>query len=450
MASTDVEMRVDIDPDRRWEDLYRLLSRPGPSAGPNFFPGDETKELLHNLIRVLVVGAGGLGCELLKDLTLLGFLNIDVIDMDTIEVTNLNRQFLFRKCDVGQSKAVVAANFINKRVPGASVTPHFCKIQEKDADFYQQFQIIVLGLDSLEARRWMNDMVCSLAQFDDDGNIEPGTNIPMVDGGTEGLAGHVNVIYPFVTPCFECILPLFPPQVNFPMCTLADIPRTPAHCVEWAKQLEWDRVRPFGDDTDLECDDPKHMQWLYETALKRAQQFGIEGVTLKFTQGVAKRIIPAIAATNAIVAAACANEVLKLATAVSRHMSTESGGHYMMYQGGDAIYTNTLSHERKDDCPVCGRKAVKIHVHEDITVAQLIELMKEDSRLRLKNPAISVPADTTSGMKTIYNPHVKSIYERTRENLDHPISSWIRSSGVELTVDDPVMATQKQVLVMFS
>ena len=122
----------------------------------------------------------------------------------------------------------------------------------------------------------------------------------------------------------------------------------------------------------------------------------------------------------------------------------------MMYQGGDAIYTNTLSHERKEDCPVCGRKAVKIHVHEDITVAQLIELMKEDSRLRLKNPAISVPADTTSGMKTIYNPHVKSIYERTRENLDHPISSWIRSSGVELTVDDPVMATQKQVLVMFS
>ena len=122
--------------------------------------------------------------------------------------------------------------------------PHFCKIQDKDADFYRQFQIIVLGLDSLEARRWINDMMCSLMEYEDDGNVSPGTNIPMVDGGTEGLAGHVNVIYPGITPCFECILPLFPPQVNFPMCTLADIPRTPAHCVEWAKQLEWDRSCP--------------------------------------------------------------------------------------------------------------------------------------------------------------------------------------------------------------
>ena len=110
------------------------------------------------------MGAGGLGCELLKDLALSGFCNIDVIDMDTIDLSNLNRQFLFRKSDVGKHKATVAAARVMERGQGVTVTPHVGRIEDKDNSWYQDFHIIVLGLDSLEARRYMNAVVAGFLE----------------------------------------------------------------------------------------------------------------------------------------------------------------------------------------------------------------------------------------------------------------------------------------------
>ena len=65
-----------------------------------------------------------------------------------------------RMQDVGKPKAEVAAQRVMQRVKGVTVVPHFCRIEEKDITFYQDFQIIVLGLDSLEARSYINSVVC--------------------------------------------------------------------------------------------------------------------------------------------------------------------------------------------------------------------------------------------------------------------------------------------------
>jgi ThiF family len=64
--------------------------------------------------------------------------------------------------DVGKPKAVVAAERINARVAGVRVTPHHARIEDMPLDFYASFTLIILGLDSLEARRYMNSVACSL------------------------------------------------------------------------------------------------------------------------------------------------------------------------------------------------------------------------------------------------------------------------------------------------
>ena len=105
----------------------------------------------------------------------------------------------------------------------------------------------------------------------------------------------------------------------FPICTIANTPRLPEHCIEWASVLEWPRVKggeflhSFSrckvyryaerlQDKKMDTDNPEHISWLYQVALKRAKEFKIEGVTYSLTQGVVKNIIPAIASTNAIIA----------------------------------------------------------------------------------------------------------------------------------------------------
>ena len=143
----------------------------------------------------------------------------------------------------------------------------------------------------------------------------------------------------------------------------------------------------------MDTDDPEHITWLYRTALNRAQEFKIEGVTWSLTQGVVKNIIPAIASTNAIIAgtyagllayhgtsvyliqspsASCCNEAFKIATSSAAYLNN-----YFMLIGTDGIYSYTFEYEKRADCPVCGGEAIDLAISPDLVVEDLINMLVE-------------------------------------------------------------------------
>ncbi|KAK7676268.1 hypothetical protein QCA50_020769 [Cerrena zonata] len=185
--------------------------------------------------KVLLVGAGGIGCELLKNIVLAGFGHITLLDLDTIDLSNLNRQFLFRKKDVKQSKALVAAKTAAAFNPNVRITPIHGNIKEPQFDiaWFRGFDIVLNALDNLDARRHVNKM-CLAA------------NVPLVESGTAGYLGQVQPIVKDRTECFDCVPK--PTPKTFPVCTIRSTPSQPIHCIVWAKSYLIPQL--FGEDED--------------------------------------------------------------------------------------------------------------------------------------------------------------------------------------------------------
>ncbi|XP_063363294.1 SUMO-activating enzyme subunit 2 [Cydia amplana] len=174
--------------------------------------------------KILVVGAGGIGCEILKNLVLTGFPYIEIIDLDTIDVSNLNRQFLFHKEHVGKSKAQVAKDSALSFNPNVNIIAHHDSVISNDygVSYFKQFNIVMNALDNRVARNHVNRM-CLAA------------NVPLVETGTAGYAGQVELIKKGLTQCYECQPKA--PQKTFPGCTIRNTPSEPIHCIVWAKHL---------------------------------------------------------------------------------------------------------------------------------------------------------------------------------------------------------------------
>jgi molybdopterin/thiamine biosynthesis adenylyltransferase len=143
---------------------------------------------------ILVVGAGALGNELVKNLVLMGVGRILVVDMDNVENSNLARCVFFRSEDEGRPKAQVLAERAGELNPETEIIPLIGDVRMTvGLAVFADVDLVLGGLDSREARLFVNQACWK-------------TSTPWIDGAIEGLMGVVRVFVPPYSACYECTL----------------------------------------------------------------------------------------------------------------------------------------------------------------------------------------------------------------------------------------------------
>lgn len=168
---------------------------------------------------------GGIGCELIKNLSKSGFSDYTLIDLDTIEVSNLNRQFYFHREHVGQYKAEVGKNSVQSLCPDLKIVAYHDSIFDARFDnaFYSQFDIAFNALDNPKARQHLGRKCVE-------------NDIPLVDAGSEGFHGQTLTSLRGKTACNNCH-PITQERATFAICSIRTEPEKPIHCIVWAKNL---------------------------------------------------------------------------------------------------------------------------------------------------------------------------------------------------------------------
>eukprot|EP00163_Fabomonas_tropica_P025710 TRINITY_DN4500_c0_g1_i3.p1 TRINITY_DN4500_c0_g1~~TRINITY_DN4500_c0_g1_i3.p1 ORF type:complete len:1158 (-),score=246.08 TRINITY_DN4500_c0_g1_i3:101-3457(-) len=218
--------------------------------------GRETTQLLASL-RVFLIGAGAIGCEMLKNLAMHSVATssrtagtegsavgeegggegkkgkvsaheggaVIVTDPDVIEKSNLNRQFLFRASDIQKHKSEAAC------AAAVSMHPDMCTDARLDRvgpdsegtytdKFYSNLDVCINALDNVQARLYV-DQRCVVAQR------------PLIDSGTLGTKGHTQVVVPHVTESYGSTRD--PAEEQVPFCTLRSFPHNINHTIQWAR-----------------------------------------------------------------------------------------------------------------------------------------------------------------------------------------------------------------------
>ena len=191
--------------------------------------GDKVQAKIENLSYFLV-GAGAIGCEVIKNFAMMGIGagpngRIAVTDMDTIEKSNLSRQFLFRDTDIGHSKSMAASAAVRRMNPDVKVTPYETRVGAEtenvfDDNFWESLSGVCNALDNIQARLYVDQRCVYFKKS-------------LLESGTLGTKGNTQVIVPRLTESYGSSRD--PPEKSIPICTLKNFPYQIEHTLQWAR-----------------------------------------------------------------------------------------------------------------------------------------------------------------------------------------------------------------------
>ena len=217
--------------------------------------GKEFQEKIENT-KEFLVGAGAIGCEMLKNWAMMGLgvgKNgfIYLTDMDSIEKSNLNRQFLFRPWDVTKLKSETAANAIHKM--NKQTIGHIKSYSDRvgvetenifNDDFWESLSGVTNALDNVDARKYV-DLRCVFYRK------------PLIESGTLGTKGNTQVIIPHLTESYSSSQD--PPEKSIPICTLKNFPNAIEHTIQWARDKFEELFKQSADNVNLHLTQPNYL-----------------------------------------------------------------------------------------------------------------------------------------------------------------------------------------------
>ena len=172
--------------------------------------GEKGQEKM-KLAKVLIIGAGGLGCPVLQYLCAAGIGKIGIADGDVVSESNLQRQIIFTPEDIGQNKARVTTDKLKKQNPFIQIVPYEYYIDEKNAvEIFREYDIIVDGTDTFNARYLINDG-CVMADK------------PFVAASVLQWEGQLAVYNYKGGPTYRCLYPEAPLPEDSPSCAQAGV-----------------------------------------------------------------------------------------------------------------------------------------------------------------------------------------------------------------------------------